>query len=81
MATYSSILAWRIPWTEEPKYLTYTCTGRAQVLSAAATATLKTGLALILPLKRDRKILICDGLLHFLTIRIKLISVKEKNCF
>ena len=25
MATYSSILAWRIPWTEKPKYLTYTC--------------------------------------------------------
>ena len=21
MATYSSILAWRIPWTEEPGYL------------------------------------------------------------
>jgi len=29
MATYSNILAWRIPWTEEPKHLTYTCTTQA----------------------------------------------------
>ena len=59
--------------SDTTKYLTYSCTGQTQVLSGSAIATLKTDLALILPLKRDRKILICDGLLRFLTIRIKLI--------
>ena len=32
MATYSSILAWRIPWTEEPGGLSSTRVAKSQIL-------------------------------------------------
>ena len=55
MATHSSILAWRIPWTEEPGGLQ--STGSQRVGHDRATSL---SLFFLHPLKRTVSFLICD---------------------
>ena len=53
MATHSSILAWRIPWTEEPGGLQYSVSQELDMTERLSTSTWKQNLMQIQKLMSD----------------------------